>query len=512
VRELKHVYVCPGRDLNPKLFGLAILILCSLGGFPGPARACEQLPAGQTFRIRLLQPISSYSSKAGTIVRGFIIESPRCDGLLAFPMGTLVEGHIVYVQKVGMGFRHEVAEINIGFDRILQGDSSIEMQALVMGVDNAREKVKDGLIKGIRGTNTPQDHLSGMIPYLAMWHPGTYWILPVYKAAFPVFPEPEIFFPAGTDLLLGLVRSLPLTNVEGRTSENREFDALTKDDLEKKVLSLPVRTSTSKGGNADVVNLAFIGSREQVEDAFQAAGWLSTDPSSKRTVMRQLRGILMMHSYPTGPMSEQLLQDKPYDLSWQKSLDSVSKRDHLRIWSDPETWQGQSMWLSASTQDVSVHLVLFKGKITHLVDPQIDEERERIVRDLTLAGCVETVYNAPRPALPRSFENATGTKMLTDGAVAVVQLKNCGAPAFESAENDPTLPILVTRPPSKVARYFRTQVLSFRDLWRENAVYNSVQLSRMGISSLRRKLQDKQEASAAPPQIPLNPPTVTAQR
>jgi hypothetical protein len=487
--------------LNPRLLVFAFLVLSFCGGLPRAAGACEQLPAGQTFRIRLLQPLSSYSSKPGTLVLGSLIESPECDGLLSFPMGTTVTGHIKTVHKVGMGFRHEVASLEIEFDQVQQDGKQIEMRARVLEVDNAREKVKNGVIQGVRATNAPQDHLSSMVPYLAMWHPGTYWILPVYRAAFPVFPEPEIYFPAGTDLLLGLVSPMPLPPGERLVPRNQEFDPSVLGELDREVVGLPARTSTPKGQDADVVNLAFIGSREQIDRAFDAAGWLSVDAASRRATMRQLSAILLLRNYHHGPMSEQFLKDRPYDFSWQKGLDSVSKRDHLRIWSDADTWQGQPIWLSASTKDIGMHLLLRRKEITHRVDSDIDGERDKIVRDLTLAGCVETVYDASRPGMPRSLQNATGDKLHTDGAIAVVQLRDCDKNLYaHAAESDQTFPELTPRPPTKLARYFRTQVLSFRDMWRENAAYEAVDLSRKAIRSYRRREQTSRQAKTAPAQ------------
>jgi hypothetical protein len=145
-----------------------------------------------------------------------------------------------------------------------------------------------------------------------------------------------------------------------------------------------------------------------------------------------------------------------------------------------------------------------KGKITHRVDPYIDAERDKIVRDLTLAGCVDTVHNATRPAMPNSLQNATGDQLRTDGAVSVIQLKNCDAPVYDNAENDSTLPTLIARPASKLTRYFRTQVLTLRDMWRENAVYEAVDLSRMAIRSMRRNNQVARQVSAPLPQTTLN--------
>lgn len=446
--------------------------------------ACDQIPAGETFRIRLLQPVASYSSKPGDLVRGILIESPRCDGLPMFADGTVVEGHVESVHKVGMGIRHETATLEIEFDRILpDGAPPIEMRARVLQVDNAREKVIDGVIHGIRSTNTPQDHLSSRVEYIGTWDPDTLWILPVYRAVFPIFPEPELYFRPGTDFSLELTAPLPVASVPAFAPANRDFGQPEKEDLDHRALSFPERTSTPKGQAADVVNLAFIGSRAQLQEAFTAAGWKSSEAMSGRAAFREIHAFLMLKNDPQGPMTKQLLQGHPTDLTWEKGLDSIAKRDHLRIWSAPDTWQGESVWLSAATREIGASLSLRRRKFIHRVDSNIDEERERVVLDLTLAGCVDSVHEAPRPAMPHSIVNATGREMQTDGAVAFVQLKDCDDPLFK---HDAGAPELASRPRSRFARYIRTQVLSSRDVWRENAVYATFDLTRMSVRAIHR--------------------------
>src|SRR5665213_1956281 len=74
-----------------------------------------------------------------------LIESLQCDGRPLFPHGTAVSGRVQSVRKVGMGFRHETAALELEFDLISPDDSSpITMHARVLDVDNARESVKNG--------------------------------------------------------------------------------------------------------------------------------------------------------------------------------------------------------------------------------------------------------------------------------------------------------------------------------------------------------------------------------
>jgi hypothetical protein len=137
-------------------------------------------------------------------------------------------------------------------------------------------------------------------------------------------------------------------------------------------------------------------------------------------------------------------------------------------------------------------------------------ERERIVRDLGVAGCIESVHVAPRPAMPAMLSNATGDHLRTDGAVAVVELKDCNAPDFG---DDSPRSALLARPPTRLARYARAQVLSFRDLWRENAAYNAFDLSRMAIRSWRRSHDPVRQASTfSLPDILVPAPAFVRQR
>jgi hypothetical protein len=106
-----------------------------------------------------------------------------------------------------------------------------------------------------------------------------------------------------------------------------------------------------------------------------------------------------------------------------------------------------------------------------------------LVRDLKLAGCVQAVYFVPRPQMAHAAMNATGDPMMTDGSLAVVQLKDCENPMFQQASDAPAVQ---SRPRSKFARYLRMQVLSFRsDLIRGNVVYGAFELSRMAVRARR---------------------------
>jgi LssY C-terminus len=68
------------------------------------------------------------------------------------------------------------------------------------------------------------------------------------------------------------------------------MDEYERGDVEMLLQSQSDRTTTRGGKDADVVNLLFVGSRDQVEDAFTAAGWCTADANSK-DFLQAVRGL-----------------------------------------------------------------------------------------------------------------------------------------------------------------------------------------------------------------------------
>jgi hypothetical protein len=448
--------------------------------------ACDQIPAGETFWIRLTDPVSSFQSESGSRVRAILAASPQCDGISIFSAGTVVEGVVKSVRRVGLGFGHETARLDLQFGRLIPDSRTpVDFSARVIDVANARELVKNGIIHGIQSTNTPQGRITSRLKHLPTWNPYTDWVLVAYRLAFPVSPEPEIYFPAGTDLQLQFSAPLSVADLTPAGSPNPDFAESDARDLDNMVASWPNRTATTRGEDADIVNLGFIGSHQQLESAFQIAGWMSSDPASKRAVLRMFHAFLALKDYSRAPVSKQLLQGQSSDSAWEKSLNSYGKRDHLRIWAERETWQGRPIWVSASSRETGAALSLWHWKFLHHVDSDLDAERDKVVRDLTLAGCVDAVHEFRRASVPTLSLNATGEELRTDGGVAVVSLKDCSNAIFEQV---PQAASMHPQPGNKFTRYIRMQVLGFRsDCWRGNIIYGGYDLGRMCIGALRRR-------------------------
>jgi hypothetical protein len=451
------------------------------------AFGCDQLPAGQTLWVRLTSPVSTYTAKAGDEVHAVLTRDLVCDNEVVLAMGSGVDGVVRSKRKVGWGIRHETAALELEFDRADDGSGlPVEFTARVEEVENARELVRKGVIQGIRSSDTFQGRINSRLIHLPTWNPYSDPVLIAYKAVFPIFPEPEIYYPAGTDIRLRTTSEVSVPSPV--VSSERESSLAVKQESERMgrlVSELPLRVTTGKNVDADLINVVFLGSEDAVRSAFGAAGWDDADPVSKHAAMKSFYALLNNSGYARQPMMTFYMDGRPQDMSLQKSLNSYDRRDHLRIWRWNEEENGEQVWVSSSTHDTGAVLALKHRGFVHHIAPAIDDERAAIIRDLEFAGCVRSVNYVARPGVPAATRNAVGDAMHTDGAVAVLMLQGCrnldsGASADERDAS--------YKAGNHMFRFFRRQILTFRnDILRANIIYGAYDVARMTTTALRRQ-------------------------
>src|ERR1051325_8164080 len=96
-------------------------------------------------------------------------------------------------------------------------------------------------------------------------------------------------------------------------------------------------TLTGDGLPGDPVNLALIGTLQQLRSAFATAGWTEADPLGLASSWRMVRAFVFNSPYPTAPFSTLYLFGRGQDIGFQKAIDnSPRKRHHVRFWAlDP---------------------------------------------------------------------------------------------------------------------------------------------------------------------------------
>lgn len=331
----------------------------------------------------------------------------------SIPVGARLSGKVVEASS------KRPATLRISFDSVALGDQTIPFKTHVVEVDNARERVAaDGTIVGLDELRKRPGKVEVLLLLAAHAHPAVLASLEASKFVAREVDHPEVSYSPGTDLALA-IDEYPKIKTQA-PSALKEIAAT--EPLTHFLTELPQRTQAKHPPlPSDWVNLAFIGSRESLEQAFHAAGWQTAAELSLRTEARTFFAVADHHAYKQAPVSTLLLFGREPDLVYQKQTNTFAKRHHIRIWSANKTWKNQAVWMAAATHDIGIDFSEKAKTFTHRVDPYVDLERTKVVSDLSFAGCVESVSFMPRP-LPDTSFNATGDEIHTDGRVAVLDL------------------------------------------------------------------------------------------
>ena len=450
----------------------------------------KQVPAGTPLHVRLTTAVGSYDGKAGMAVRAVLI-APVTDGThVLIPAGSTLSGSIERVNKVGYGIRHETASLALDFDQVALPDgSAMPVSTRLRQVDNGREKVaKDGSILGVRTTSSISYRASGYIRTALEWEVHARIALWAVKMLIVQVPEPEIFYPAGSELTLALTEPM-LAEPRPEPIDTAEMTWKERDDMEQVIADLPAR-SFARGSKraSDMVNMMFVGSRAQVEAAFQAAGWTESKALSMKSRIGGIRAVAEARGYMAAPMTTLLVNNAEPDLAYEKGLNDFAKRDHIRLWKQSQTWDGQTVWAAAATRDVDYAYFRPGHMFTHQIEQNVDRERDKVAQDLQFTSCTNAVDLWDRPGYPHVASNATGDMMTSDARLAVVRLNQCDAPRITEDGSNSGLRVHG----GMMQRFARRQILSMRnDFYRHNMVWRGYEVGRWTVAAIRKHKQGK---------------------
>ena len=385
------------------------------------------LAPGQTLSVRLNGPVYSEHSRTGDPVEATVtyplcksgenISCPKDE--LVIPPGTKVQATVLFAQKAPD--KYSRPRLVLDFSNIIHADGTRSpLYARVIDVDNARETVRNNEILGIvqpHATTKASIALAG----LGMVNPIAGYTIKGVSAVYGLSIRREILFPAGTDLQIQVVRPSMLKTRDAWSG----WPLMPVDPpLKTLVAAAPLRVSTKDNKPSDLTNLMFIGSQQELIAAFQEAGWFEADSLSMGSAAKSIQATIRGAGYTNAPVSLLMINGKPPDLVFQKSLDTFAKRHHIRIWKEPGTYQGRDVWIGAATHDIAISTEKAKTKWSHRIDPHIDREREWIETDLLFKGTATSYALVDRPHAPKKTTNATGDELLTDGQLSVLMIGN----------------------------------------------------------------------------------------
>jgi hypothetical protein len=198
---------------------------------------------------------------------------------------------------------------------------------------------------------------------------------------------------------------------------------LTLDVMDK----LPKYSQSITGGRMDPINLIFVGHESQLKLRFRQSGWHKANPASPLHIIYGALTILTGRSHQKGPFTPHYINIGLQDIAFQKPTreQSFRRRHHVRIWrTGVELTNGDPVWVAAASFDSRIKIQFRPPWIHHFLDPDLDREREYIVRDLVLSGSskLQSVDMTPAIFASEPAQNASGNKYYTDGKAEVVEL------------------------------------------------------------------------------------------
>ena len=485
-------------------FCLSLLLSWCILPQAGGANLASVAPGNllSPLQVRLQTHLTSYSSHPGTPFECVVIAPLEWNNRVLIPSGSIVRGRVVRAVSVRFGIVHERAQLRLEFfEYRTPAGLTFPLSARLSAIDNAREDVaRDGTIMGVLAAENPDELLGGFWskPSMNMFYKPLEGVTGIYSELLersPIgpagpailfglrcfvlrFPEPEIHLPPGADLELSVRRSasifdeqLSLPMAEPPASLARWLTS------QPSAVDKPHRHKV-----ADIINVAFLGSREQLAQAFAASGWYVADRTTFNSFGRLYLAFNDKRKYNSAPVSKLLYRGRAPDVVFEKSLDTIVKRHHVRVWR-AGTVDGQTVWLGAAIHDTGMKLGGRCLLFSHQTDKKIDAERSKIGVDLTFTGCSQPVTYIPWLAADFNENHVAQT----DGRLAVLDLKSCSqVPAFASV-GEPAPPY------NHITRLTRRVILESRSyVFRDNAYYRAYQLIRMAIENHARVRGDAQ--------------------
>ncbi len=188
---------------------------------------------------------------------------------------------------------------------------------------------------------------------------------------------------------------------------------------------VPTITRTGAGIPGDPLNVALIGTKNEVMKLMLAAKWYPADPLTFRSCLRIASATVRKRPYDEAPVSNLYLWGRKEDLAFEQPVGhDPRQRHHVRFWeSDRVDAEGRPLWVGAATFDRAVGFSRTTGQITHRVAADVDTEREKLFADLEQTGRLAEVTIVLDFHTTHQGRNGGGDPWHTDGSLVLGVIK-----------------------------------------------------------------------------------------
>ena len=350
------------------------------------------IPDGTLIKLQLAENISSARARVGDCLGFVVVRDVNVGGFTVIRAGTVARGSVTGVK--GKRF------LGIG------GNVALKLDSVALA-NGDRVGLRAGM--DVKGRSRTKLMAAAMIATGLFFLPATPVFLLTRGHDSTVLKSTEITAQIEGDatiLSAGLLRS-------------RESSS----ELDKMMDYLPPRVFNGEGREGDMLNLVFVGQQEDVQKAFERAGWVKTDKWKPIFVWH-----LLWHGTNDArlPMSRFYLfgrvQDYSYALRDPGAV--VSRRHHLRIWKTDYTIDGTPVWAGSATHDVAIEIAKRGHLINHRIDPAVDVERDFVGANLsdTLSVTGQEYLHSSDPVF--QAQTTSGESYHSDSRILLLDLNS----------------------------------------------------------------------------------------
>lgn len=189
--------------------------------------------------------------------------------------------------------------------------------------------------------------------------------------------------------------------------------------------AMPDITLTGSGIPGDPLNVALIGTKQDLMKIMVAAKWYPADPLSFKSCLEIAEATVLKHPYDQAPVSSLYLFGRKEDLAFEQPVgNNPRERHHVRFWlADKTDALNRPLWIGSAVFDQHVGISRTTGQITHVTAPDVDKERDYLMECLNMTGfLVDQSYEDGFHKILQG-KNGGGDPWKTDGRLAIAVLK-----------------------------------------------------------------------------------------
>ena len=275
------------------------------------------------------------------------------------------------------------------------------------------------------GVHWPSD----VIASLALGPAWVATVLIVFKLTWPATPPDRLrpvsrwVVAAGVTVWMVAVVAFFLTHpLVARAAVSRQPIALKANDFGTRLFDyVPRFTEDITGAQIEPISVVIVGSEADLDRAMMDAGWVSAAPLSISSGLKLILADLWNSPDPNAPGLPAFLAGLPNDKTFERATvqNSVRERHHLHLWTTHLSDDGLAVWVGTTHLDTSANL--YRGITYHKIDPDVDRERDALVRDLARSNCV-SAEQAIDVTSPMRGQNLVHNSFFTDGKAIQILL------------------------------------------------------------------------------------------